>query len=140
MESEFVARLSRQLDGLSTGTSRAAAPGSSSSVEKTLICQNAQAAVEAASAELKRYQRLVYYVSVVMAVFLIAALYVLIQFLGGDAPKAAADKVVYALPIAGTVVSGVGMKFILSRRKEAATAVKELTPRFDAKCKGVLAE
>jgi hypothetical protein len=140
MHADLPSTLAAQLDDLETSEGNRNLAAGSQPVAKTLVCQNAHAAIEEAQAELRNYRRLIFAVAMGVALFVVASLYVLIQFIEGDTPQAAVDKVVYALPIAGTIVTGTAMRWLLKQRSAAENAVEKLQPRFDSKCKGVLAE
>lgn len=104
---------------------------------KPLVCKETEGQLKAQTQNLEFYMKAIWIVAGMDVLFIVATFIVLIQFTLGDAPKSDVNRVVFIIPIAGTVLSSGAVAFLINERRLARNAVANLNKTFQRVCKGV---
>jgi hypothetical protein len=109
----------------------------SARARKPLVCKETEAQLTAERRWLERSLQLVYVVAVLDLLFIAAVFLVIIKFTLGDTPKSSVARIVYIIPIVGTVLGSAAVAFLLKERKAERKAVEDLNRTFQRVCRGV---
>lgn len=107
--------------------------------QNTLICEEAQRQVRSAEGQLSFYRNLVQWISLADAIFVVASIIVVIQFVRGHAPKGSVNRVVFVGPVAAGLFASGAVAFLMKNRNQAQKVVDRLTAKMDTRCKGIRA-
>jgi hypothetical protein len=102
---------------------------------KSLVCKETQGQLKAETRNLERYKLLILGIGIADLLFILAAFLVIIQYLFGDIPKSGVTRLVYIIPIAGTLLGSASVAFLLNERRLARKAVADLNVIFRRVCK-----
>jgi hypothetical protein len=127
-----------RMQQLETELKEVEGPGKIPVEDKTpLVCRESHRQVLEEASNVRFFKKLVQIVGAADLIFIIATFFVVTQFVLGNAPKSDVNKIVFVLPIVGTILTSGAVVFLLNRIKAGEKQLEKLTTAFNKACKGV---